>query len=404
MMKILHVLSQHPDLTGSGIYVQAMIRESAARGNRNYLVAAANQSSEFPNFAGSIVQIVNFEKAPLDFAVPGMSDVMPYRSSRFYDLTPQQIDTYESTFLKKIRLAINEFQPDIIHSHHLWLLTSLMGRHIDGYAKVASCHGSDIRQLFLCPHLQQNVLEGCRRIDQIIALTELQREEISTLYGIPPQKIRVVGAGFDHSQFTFRTKLEIPPVQLLYCGKLSKAKGVPYLLKALRNLEDYEWHLHLVGSGSDPERSECLELADLLGNRVTAHGNLTQSHLASLLQQSHIFILPSLYEGLPLVILEALACGCRIIASDLPGCREIQSRIGEDLIRLVNMPSMVSIDSISTADEYTFITNIVQVLQQTFETLEDLLLISQNTIEKAVAPFTWEKIFDRVENIYTGLA
>ncbi len=403
-MKILHVLSQQPDLTGSGIYVQAMIRESAARGHQNYLIAAANQSSKIPDFAGSKVRIVDFEVALLDFAVPGMSDVMPYRSSRFCDLTSQQIGTYESVFLKEIRTVIREYQPDIIHSHHLWLLSSLLGKNIDGIVKVVSCHGSDIRQLFLCPHLKQKVLEGCRRIDQIFALTELQREDISTLYGIPSQQISVVGAGFDRSKFTFQAKQEIPPVQLLYCGKLSKAKGVPYLLKALQRLRDYEWHLHLVGSGSDPERSECLELADLLGNRVTAHGNLTQSLLASLLQQSHIFILPSFYEGLPLVILEALACGCRIIASDLPGCREIQNRIDGDLIRLVKMPPMVSIDSIATADEYSFITNLVQALQQTFDTLEDFPLLSQNSIEKAVAPFTWEKIFDRVENIYTGLA
>lgn len=402
-MRILHVLSQKPDLTGSGIYVQAMIRESAARGHQNYLIAAANSSCAPPNLENSEISLINFETELLDYTLPGMSDVMPYRSSRFSDLQPKQIEVYEHVFLQKIIHAIDTFKPDIIHSHHLWLLSSLIGQNIASPAITTSCHGSDIRQFYLCPHLQLKILDGCRKIDHILALTQSQKNEISDTYNISLEKISVVGAGFDNSTFTFAEKRKQSHLQLLYCGKLSRAKGVPHLLKALQPLQEFDWHLHLVGSGTDPERSECLELAEQLGNRITVYGALKQSQLAAILQKTHFFILPSLFEGLPLVILEALACGCRIIASDLPGCREIKEKVDTDLMYLINLPRLNNIDAVEAADERHFINTITHALVQAFSDIHNSPLLTQERVERNVSPFTWKRVYGKISDIYIDL-
>ncbi len=58
----------------------------------------------------------------------------------------------------------------------------------------------------------------------------------------------------------------------------------------------------------------------------------------------HIFILPSFYEGLPLVLLEALASGCRIITTDLPGCKELLGDADPDLVEFIKLPVMKQID------------------------------------------------------------
>lgn len=402
-MRILHILSQRPDLTGSGIYVQAMIRESSARGHRNYLIAAANHSSSIPNLDGCEQVIVPFETGQLDFTIPGMSDVMPYRSSRFSEMTARQLAKYENVFWDSIQLVISYFQPDIIHSHHLWLLSSLIGKNVVSTPIVTSCHGSDLRQFFLCSHLQQRVVEGCRRINQIIVLTQSQREEISSLFSIPRERICVVGAGFDKTHFYFLNNRKPQPLQFLYCGKLSRAKGVPQLLKALQHLEVFNWHLHIVGSGTNPEKKECLRLAEQLGNRVTVHGTLDQPHLAKLLHKTHIFVLPSLFEGLPLVILEALACGCRVVASDLPGCREVKEQVDDDLIRLIELPPLTSIDSLAAADEQIFIRNITQALSLAQQDAASSPAVSPERITKNIACFAWERIYDKIYKRYQEL-
>ena len=78
-MKILHVLSQRPDPTGSGIYVQAMIREATSCGYDNYLVAGvdADGCHKIDGIAQGTSMFVKFHTADIPCHIPGMSDVMP---------------------------------------------------------------------------------------------------------------------------------------------------------------------------------------------------------------------------------------------------------------------------------------------------------------------------------------
>lgn len=84
-MRILHILSQMPDFTVSGKKVQAIIRQSCARGHENFLVAGIqgdfklNPSLLPPDHT----DFVRFDHGLLDFRLPGMSDVMPYPSTIF---------------------------------------------------------------------------------------------------------------------------------------------------------------------------------------------------------------------------------------------------------------------------------------------------------------------------------
>jgi hypothetical protein len=84
-LKILHVIGQRPEMTGSGIYLESIIRESHNHGFSNYRVAGVpfgthpSSNDAHQNDAA----YVYFNTEALDFAVPGMSDVMPYESSLF---------------------------------------------------------------------------------------------------------------------------------------------------------------------------------------------------------------------------------------------------------------------------------------------------------------------------------
>ncbi len=400
-MKILHVISQYPDSTGSGIYLQAILRESHKLGHNNGLIAAANNTRK-PQLTTALdhFSLVQFGKSPLSFALPGMSDVMPYSSTKFKELSEYQLKCYESAFLQQIRPLIDAFSPEIIHSHHLWLLSSLIKINYPEIPVITSCHGSDLRQFRLCTHLQDRVLEGCRNINKVLALTKSQRQEIINLYGISKENIDIVGAGINDTLFSWAPKPSNLPIKITYCGKLSRAKGVPWLLKALTVSTMRNYELHIIGEGAGRDKVECIELARTLGDRVMFHGNLQQNALAAHLRKTHIFILPSLYEGLPLTVLEALACGCRVITTRLPGCVEIYNKIGSKLIHMLDLPRLVETDVPYSEDETEFIHNIRDGLEKVYQLTTLQPSLNKELVQKKMQPYTWHKVFSRIEKCY----
>jgi len=265
--------------------VQAMIREAASRGYDNYLVAGvcSDCCDEKDVIEQDKSMFVNFYKADVYYHIPGMSDVMPYESSRFCDLSEEDLCEYEKAFSEILQNAVHKFKPDIIHSHHLWIISSLARQLFPEIPMVTSCHGSDLRQFQNCPHLQKRVLTGCRKIDVVMALSEAQKNEIIRLYNLVPEKIIIAGAGYNDSLFYLNTKPNPDPVQLVYAGKLSNAKGVPWFLRALQSVSSPAWQLHLLGSGSGEEKEYCLMLAKELGKRVCVHGALPQKALAKIM-------------------------------------------------------------------------------------------------------------------------
>ena len=214
------MLSQRPEATGSGIYIQDIIREAALRGHENFLLTGAprGEESQPAGLASTAVEFVTFHGGDLPFRVVGMSDVMPYPIRRFSDLSPREVEAYEGAFADRLQEAAGRFHPQVIHSHRRWWLT---------------CHGSDLCQFHFCPHLRHRVLAGCRHLEGIMALSGTQKQDIIRLYDIPGDRIEVVGAGYNEALFRPQLKPTADPVQLVYAGKLSRSKGVPWLLRAL---------------------------------------------------------------------------------------------------------------------------------------------------------------------------
>ncbi|MBN2790259.1 MAG: glycosyltransferase family 4 protein [Candidatus Delongbacteria bacterium] len=396
--RILHLLSQRPDSTGSGFYVQAMLKESEAKAHDNYLFAGlhSNDVPEINTVSDDKKEFVHFNGNDISYQIVGMSDVMPYESRKFCDLTEAELDEYESVFRNRIENIIDKFRPDIIHSHHLWLLTSLVKRSFTNIPVVASCHGSDIRQFRKCVHLRERVLNGCKDLEGVLALSNIQKNEIIKLYGFSADKVHVVGAGFNEELFSVSEKPDPDPIQIVYAGKLSRSKGVPWMLKAFSRIKEINWKLHLVGSGSGKEKEECLELSKELKENVVIHGAVHQHELALIMKHSHIFILPSFYEGLPLVVLEALASGCRVIATDLPGIREISKHIEKQNLNMVKTPRLHSVDTPFSEDEEDFVSNLKKSIISAIKSVTDTPVVK----EKGINLFTWISVFEKVEAVY----
>ena len=370
-MKILSISTQKPHSTGSGVYLTELVKSFGRAGHEQAVVAGVYSEDlfEFPPSVRTYPVYYSHgdSKGELPYEVLGMSDVMPYPSTLYNSLTEDMADMLYRAFGKAIGRAIRELDPDVILCHHLFLLTSMLPDMVKEFAPdsfhgkiYGISHGSDIRQFQNCPFRRGSITSGVRKLDGIFALHEEQKNQINELYGIADDKINVIGTGYNSQIFKMdkdREKLAPDdPYKIIYAGKLSTAKGIFPLVEALTEMDkDSEipaFELLLAGgcqeegiarllSGKPALRAGDAGELKALPFRARYLGMLSQTELAAAFSTSDIFVLPSYYEGLPLVLIEAMASGAIPVCTSLPGIRGwLASTIISDNTVLVEPPKM----------------------------------------------------------------
>ncbi len=182
-----------------------------------------------------------------------------------------------------------------------------------------------------------------RHADRIITVSRKVAEDLFKWYGRAiAGKCVTVYNGVDTTIFhpdeearkRIRRRFELTPeiVLLLSLGRLTHEKGHHLLIEAMTHLrkKDHPVKLMIVGEGEDAGHLQTLVKQFSLDDHVIFTGPVDNHETASFYNAADLFLFPTLtVEGLPFVILEAMACGIPIIASDLGGNREA-IRNGED--------------------------------------------------------------------------
>jgi len=406
--RVLHLLTQRPARTGSGVTLEALVRGAAAAGWEQRAMVGTPADDPRPavgDLSADAIEPLFFaadpraDAAALPFPVPGMSDVMPYASTRFSALTPAEVDLYRRRWRAQLSGVLRRFRPDVIHAHHAWIVGALLRDVAPATPLVLHGHGTELRQLELCPHLAAEVIAGCRRADRFALLHEQHARRYREVYGLRPEQIAVVGAGYREDLFHTRGRPTDPGPAIVYAGKLSRSKGLPWLLDAVERLAPRwpELRLHVAGSGAGAESDLLRERMRGLAPLVVAHGQLGQAELGELCRNASVFVLPSFSEGLPLVLVEALACGCRLVATRLPG---IVSGLGAplgDALELVEPPRLLRADEPDPRDLPAFVDALAAALDRA---------LRRGPIGAAPAGlerFTWGAVFRRVEALWLEL-
>lgn len=398
--RVLHLLSQRPDRTGSGVTLDALVDHGRRRGWEQRVLCGL-PAGEGPPAVGGLndheVDAVRFESTELPFTMPGMSDVMPYPSRRFSSLTRAELQRYCSVWRAAIRRQIERFNPQLIHSHHLWLMTTIAGEEKGARKLIGHCHGTDLRQRELCPDLVGEANRGARRCDQIVTLHADHVTRIREKIGVEEQRLHVVGAGYREDLFHCGDRIT-DSKRIVYAGKYSEAKGLPSLLAAFAQLRERQpsWELHLAGAGKGAEAEAIRDRIRTLGGAVVEHGQLRQEQLAELFRSATVCVLPSFFEGLPLVLVEAIACGCRIVATDLTGVREVLAPLLGEALEIVPMPALRSIDRPHPDALPAFEGRLAVALERAC--LAGPLAID----DQRLRPFRWESVFERIEAVWSG--
>lgn len=397
--RVLHLLSQRPLLTGSGITLDAIVRHAAAEGWEQRVVVGVphGESSSVGDLPTEHIHPLHFGGDGLDFHVPGMSDVMPYNSSVFSKLSSQQLETYLGAWRGHLEQVLNSFDPDIIHAHHAWMMASLLKDLAPEIPVLVHGHGTDLRQMELCGHLAEEVRLGVRRNERFAVLHSEHASAYGSRLELEEHRLHVVGAGYREEIFHSGGRNHDRAPTILYAGKYSHSKGLPWLLDAVARLIELipEVELHVAGTGTG-EEAELLRARMEGMNCVRLHGQVDQKQLADLMRNASVFVLPSFYEGLPLVLVEAVACGCRLVATDTPGVvHDLAPNLGE-AIELVKLPRLEGPDTPVQADLPRFTDDLEAALHRAIHKgpLPDDLELK---------PFTWNAVFQRVENIWLEL-
>jgi alpha-maltose-1-phosphate synthase len=156
----------------------------------------------------------------------------------------------------------------------------------------------------------------------LITVPSLFSAETYVERGIAPEKIAVVPYGIDPTPFVSIPSEATPDVfRVLFVGRLSLRKGLPYLLLASQRLsrEIRGFELCLVGGADDEVRP----LLSSLGRSIVATGHLSGKDLLRAYKDASAFVLPSIEEGLATVLLQAMAAGVPVIATVNTGAGDL---------------------------------------------------------------------------------
>lgn len=398
-MRVLHFLTQRPGWTGSGTTLHALVRWGRAQGIEQRVLCLVPAGEGIPSVGGLAEREVHMIScgagAELPFPIPGMSDVMPYPSTVFGGMDTDQLRLYRQVLKSNLQRCLGEFDPDVIHVHHAWIGAGLVNGLAGETPVVMHGHGTGLRQMGLVPALKGPVCAALEGIAGVCVLHEQHGLAYGEVLGMNPDGIHVVGAGFDSGLF-------VPPAvpagegTLLFAGKWAESKGLGPLLEAFVQLrgERPRIRLAVAGAGSG-EEAACLaqQMRGLEGVEVL--GRLNPKEMAAAMGRAQILVLPSLYEGLPLVLVEAAASGCRLVSTDLPGVRSGLAGAMADRLHLVPMPALTGPDTLAQGERPGFVQGLIRALGEALDA-GPAPPVAESTLDE----FSWDAVAGRVYRVW----
>jgi len=240
---------------------------------------------------------------------------------------PRKRNPLASAFIFSIDIVrmLQKINPDIIHVQSLDIaVPALISKRLLKIPYVLWGRGSDV----YLPHWRTKLTSKTviKDADSVLALTEGMKR---AMRGIHDRDITVVPNGIELKEYTEKMQVEEvkcpPEKRILFVGRLHPIKGVPYLLQAMKLVHEKipDVKLILVGDGEDRRQLEILTERLAIRECVKFAGSVPHERVQGYMNQAEVFILPSISEGFPVTILEAMACSLPIVATRAGGVPDI---------------------------------------------------------------------------------
>jgi len=324
---------------------------------------------------------------------------------RFLYLLPKKIfygfigEFYRQSVSKYILNNIKK--PDLIHAHQIYP---------DGYGVMNLCsecnvplivelHSSgSLKTWFKNNKIRNRIMQVLEFSNKIICISQ-DLSQMLIEVGIDSEKIEIIPLGVDISKFKPNDKIIIKKYLkidadkiILYVGRLDKLKGVNYLLKSIYKLKteygtsNIYKNLKLIIIGKGPEMINLQKLSKELNIQeiVTFKGELRGKELENWYSVADLFILPSLTEGKPVVIYEAMSSECVVIATNVGG---IPDQVKDNHTGFLLEPG--DIDDL---------TNKIKYLLENEDVMKKMGEEGRKLVIKE--GWTWEGYAERISNLY----
>jgi len=268
-------------------------------------------------------QAVRFRTFPLMIPDPNPRNIKD--AWTFKDMTKKQLSVYIGFLKHRLKKVIDEFQPDVIETEHIWLMGYAL--YDMGYPYIAGAHNSDQMGFHFDSRMRPYAIACAQNAKYIFSISDVVKKKCLKLYNVPSEKVVVISNGYDErifhprriskkrifKKYSIEADLSLPVVT--FGGKMSRTKGVDILLKANALLQKrLPYLLFLFGSG---------DIKNVLGKTPTEEemrnayfmGHVTQEILAEFHNIADFSVLPSRQEGFGVAALEAMGCALPMVVT-----------------------------------------------------------------------------------------
>ncbi|EIT87878.1 rfag1 [Parascardovia denticolens IPLA 20019] len=355
---------------------------------------------------------------PLSEGSTGSLDVVGY------DLDPSMKDANAAlqTFDLDLQMA-KDVKSDLVHAHTWYsCLAGRLASQLNDIPLVITAHSLEpfrpwkADQLGGGYHLSSWAeKDAYEHADALIAVSRGMKEDILQAYPqVDPDKVHVVYNGITMSEFPTpaeddpgwkvfdRYHIDRSRPTLLFVGRITNQKGLPYLLKALPLIDKDIQVVLCAGAPDTPEilkevRNAFARLEEERGNIVWIEEMLPRPELNALEHGCDAFICPSIYEPLGIVNLEAMACGLPVVGSATGGIPEVV--VDGETGLLVHF-DQVHDGTGTPTDPHKFVHDMAAAIDSMFSDLDRAKAMGHAGYERARDVFSWETIADDTIEVY----
>jgi glycosyltransferase involved in cell wall biosynthesis len=268
-------------------------------------------------------QGVRFHTFPLMIPDPNPRNIKD--AWTFKDMSRKQLSVYLAFLKHRLKKVIDEFQPDVIETEHIWLMGFALSDM--GYSYIVGAHNSDQMGFRFDSRMRPYAIACAQNAEYIFSISDVVKKKCLKLYNVPTEKVVVIPNGYDERIFHRRriskkrifekygveADLSLPVVT--FGGKMSRTKGVDILLKANALLQKrVPYLLFLFGSGDIKNVLGKIPAKEEMRNAYFM-GHVTPEILAEFHNIADFSVLPSRQEGFGVAALEAMGCGLPVVCT-----------------------------------------------------------------------------------------
>jgi glycosyltransferase involved in cell wall biosynthesis len=346
-LRVLHIVQTPLDFVGGpATYVRELSKHLSMRAVKTEIISP--KPMKFNDEIKSLSNDYGVELHYVDFSIFAPLLRVPwFFSAKAHKLISRIVKDYdvvnihvESTFLQLLMNTFNSLKViSTIHGIYPYEDVEVLKHEPLNFYRL-------FRLMFVSPQHYITIREHITKGGIVIAVAGFLAEIIRHMFKVSEEKICVIPNSVDTDLFKniredlalavvnevltkkgFNRTLDDKDNVILFVSRLDPCKGLHLLLRGLAKMQSKSWMLLVVGIGSHSYERYLKDLSFKLGliEKVLLTGNVPYSKLPYFYSIAQVYVLPSMFEGLPATILEAMACGTPVIATKVGGIPEVIS-------------------------------------------------------------------------------